>query len=63
MLVWLLLLLLMLQRGKEGYLFVCLVGLELAVRDNTATVFLIQVDIKGHPPIPFGPPPLFLSVF
>jgi hypothetical protein len=23
----------------------------------------IQVDIGGHPPIPLGPPPLFLSVF
>ena len=24
---------------------------------------MIQVDIGGHPPIPFGPPPSILSVF
>jgi len=24
---------------------------------------MIQVDIGGHPPIPLGPPPLFLSFF
>ena len=24
---------------------------------------MIQEDIGGHPPIPLGPPPLFLSVF
>ena len=24
---------------------------------------MIQVDIGGHPPIPFGPPPSVLSVF
>jgi len=24
---------------------------------------LIQVDVGGHPPIPFGPPQLSLSVF
>ena len=26
-------------------------------------VEVIQEDIGGHPPIPLGPPPLFLSVF
>jgi hypothetical protein len=26
-------------------------------------MFMIQVDIGGHPPIPLGPTPLFLSVF
>ena len=25
--------------------------------------FLIQVDVGGHPPIPFGPPQLSLSAF
>ena len=24
---------------------------------------VIQEDIGGHPPIPLGPPPLFISVF
>ena len=24
---------------------------------------MIQEDIDGHPPIPLGPPPLFLSIF
>ena len=26
-------------------------------------LLLIQVDVGGHPPIPFGPPQLSLSVF
>ena len=30
---------------------------------ETVDVKVIQVDIGGHPPIPFGPTPSFLSVF
>ncbi len=26
-------------------------------------VSMVWVDIGGHPPIPLGPPPLFLSFF
>ena len=30
---------------------------------NVRIGLVIQEDIGGHPPIPLGPPPLFLSVF
>ena len=38
--------------------------LEWVFRDVSEKVdWMIQVDISGHPPIPFEPPPLVLSVF
>ena len=30
---------------------------------NLAGVLVIEVDIGGHPPIPFGPAPLILAAF
>ena len=50
--------------SEETFLF-C--GVSVVVRgtfDGVTSPFpLIQVDIGGHPPIPLGPTPLFLSIF
>jgi hypothetical protein len=32
-------------------------------KNKLIALMMIQVDIGGHPPIPLGPTPLFLSVF